>query len=69
MGICVVYPFNLVPINDHHCLKAEHLFNLVPNITYTLGDNEMVICVVYLFNLVPSNVHHCKQLRLNTHLI
>ena len=39
MGICVVYPFNLVPINVRHC-KAERPFCLVPNIIYTLGGNE-----------------------------
>ena len=62
MGICVVYPFILVPINGHHC-KAECPFNLVPNIIYTLWGNEMGICVVYPYNLVPINVHQCKAER------
>ena len=56
MELCVVYPFNLVPINVHHC-KADNLFNLGPNIIYTLGDKEIGIFVVYLFNLVPIIIH------------
>ena len=58
IGICIVYLFNLVPINVNHC-EAERPFNIVPNIIYTLGVNEIGICVVYLFNLVSTNVHHC----------
>ena len=59
MGICVVYPFNLVPINVQHC-NNKHPFDLVHYIIYTFGGNEMQICVVYLFHLVPINVHHCE---------
>ena len=47
-----------MPVSVHQC-KAEHPFNLVPNIMYTLGCNEMGICDVHPVNLVPINVH-CK---------